>query len=138
MVAYLKLIIISLRFFMNFFKLYFMQLISADATIFSKQCYVSFLPQKVEKKHPQKLLRKTQIHFFFSLMPELPKRPKQKNSCSKMWLMDQPYIKLGFGEFLHFWCTSSKFVESWVVVIKAKLFLTATIYGTVVIFTWQQ
>jgi hypothetical protein len=79
-----------------------MQLISADATIFSKQCYVSFLPQKVEKKPPSKVAQKNSNPLFFSLMPELPKRPKQKNSCSKMWLMDQPYIKLGFGEFLHF------------------------------------
>ena len=36
-----------------------MQLFSADATIFSK---------KAHKNHPQKLLRKTQIHFF-SLLP---------------------------------------------------------------------
>ena len=53
-----------------------------------------FCPQKVEKKHPQKLLRITQIHFF-SLLPELPKWPKQKNSCSKMWPTDQLYIELG-------------------------------------------
>ena len=26
---------------------------------------------------------------------ELPKRPKQKKSCSKMWLIDQLCIKLG-------------------------------------------
>ena len=45
------------------------------------------------------LLRKTQIHFF-SLLPELPKRPKQKNSCSKIWLIHHLYIKLGFFPFL--------------------------------------
>ena len=37
-----------------------MQLFSADATIF-------FLPTKSWTKHPQKLLWKTQIHFFFLL-----------------------------------------------------------------------
>ena len=35
---------------------------------------------------------------FFSLLPWLPKQPKKKNSCSKMWLIDQLYIELGF------WC----------------------------------
>ena len=41
-----------------------MQLFSVDATIyFFKNSF--FCPQKIEKKHPQKLLRKTQIHFFF-------------------------------------------------------------------------
>ena len=47
------------------------------------------------KNHPQKLLRTPQIHFFSSL-PWLPKRPKQKNSCSKMWPIEQLYIELGF------------------------------------------
>ena len=46
------------------------------------------------KNQPQKLLRKTLIHFF-SLLPWLPKRPKQKNSCSKMWPIHQLYIELG-------------------------------------------
>ena len=32
---------------------------------------------------------------FFSLLPAQPKRPKQKNSCSKMWPIDQMYIELG-------------------------------------------
>ena len=32
---------------------------------------------------------------FFHNCPELPKPPKQKNLCSKMWLIDQLYIKLG-------------------------------------------
>ena len=39
----------------------------------------------------KKLLRNTQKNFH----PQLPKRPKQKNSCSKMWLIDQLYKKLG-------------------------------------------
>ena len=70
-----------------------MQLFSADATIFKKKLSF-FLPTKNWKNHPQKLLRKTQIHFFY-LLPELPRRPKQKNSCSKMWLIDHLYIELG-------------------------------------------
>ena len=40
------------------------------------------------------MLRITQIHFF-ALLPELPKWPKQKNSCYKMWLIEQLYIELG-------------------------------------------
>ena len=37
------------------------------------------------------------VFFFIAALscPELPKRPKQKNSCSKMWLIDHLYIKLG-------------------------------------------
>ena len=50
--------------------------------IFKKKSF--FLPSKSWKKHPQKLPRKTQIHFF-SLLPAEPKHPKQNNSCSKMW-----------------------------------------------------
>ena len=33
----------------------------------------------------------------FSLLPWLPKRPKEKNSCSKMWPIDQLYIELGLN-----------------------------------------
>jgi hypothetical protein len=51
-----------------------MQLFSADAAGFLKN---NFLPTKSWKNHPQKLLRKTQIHFF-SLLPAQPKWPKQK------------------------------------------------------------
>ena len=54
-----------------------------------------FLPTKSLKNHPQKLLRRTQIHFF-PYCPKLPKRPKQKNSCSKLWLIHQLYIELGY------------------------------------------
>ena len=71
-----------------------MQLFSADATMFLNQKQMIFFAHKKLKNHPQKLLRKTKIPFF-SLLPELPKRPKQKNSHSKMWLMDQLYKKLG-------------------------------------------
>ena len=51
----------------------------------------SFLPSKSWKKLPQKFPRITQIHFF-SLLPAQPKHSKQKNSCSKMWPIDQLYI----------------------------------------------
>ena len=94
-VAYLKFIIIFLRIFWIFFKHYFVQLFSADPKIFPKKTFNFFLPTKSWKNHPQKLLRKTQIHFFFPYCPELPKQPKQKNSCSKLWLIDQLYIELG-------------------------------------------
>ena len=41
-----------------------MQLFSADDTIF-KNKFKFFFAAKSWKNHPQKLLRKTQIHFFF-------------------------------------------------------------------------
>ena len=52
------------------------------------------MPTKGWKNHPQKLLRKTQLHFFF-FTAWAAKRPKQENSCSKMWVIDQLYIGLG-------------------------------------------
>ena len=72
-----------------------MQLFSADTTKFKKKYF--FCPQKVEKptlKSCSEKLKST----FFPYCPELPKRPKQKNSCSKMWLIDQLYIELGYCE----------------------------------------
>jgi hypothetical protein len=70
-----------------------MQLFSADTTMFSKKNHL-FFPTKSWKNHPKKLLRKCQMHLF-SLLPAQPKWPKQKNSCFKMWLLDQLYIELG-------------------------------------------
>ena len=58
-----------------------MQLFSADAIMLLKKIKF-FLPTKSWKNHTQKLLSKPQIHFF-SLLPWLPKRPKQ------MWSIDQ-------------------------------------------------
>ena len=49
------------------------------------------------QKNPQKLL--TDTLFFLHYCPELPKGPKQKNSCFKMWLIDQLYIKLGLLQY---------------------------------------
>ena len=71
-----------------------MQLLNADTTMSLKE---------VEKKIALKKLKKNfkgctviSTHFF-RYCPELPKRPKQNNSCFKMWLIDQLYIKLGTG-----------------------------------------
>ena len=58
-----------------------------------------FCPQKIEKT-PLKVAQK--IHFF-PYCPELPNWPKQKNSCSKLWLIDQMYIKLGISLLLWAW-----------------------------------
>ena len=55
------------------------------------------MPSKSWKNHPQKLLKIPQIHFF-SLLPWVPKWPKQKNSCYEMWPIDQLCIKLGFWQ----------------------------------------
>ena len=41
--------------------------------------------KKITLKNCSEKLKST----FFSLLPELPKRPKQKNLCSKMWPIDQ-------------------------------------------------
>ena len=72
-----------------------MQLFSANATMFFFKILIFFCPQKVEKttlKSCSEKLKST----FFSLLPAQPKWPKQKNSCSKMWPIEQLYIELGF------------------------------------------
>ena len=56
--------------------------------------FLFFFPQKVEKP-PSQVAQNNSYLLFFSLMPELQKRPKQKNSCSKMWPIEQLYIELG-------------------------------------------
>jgi hypothetical protein len=53
-----------------------------------------FCPQKVEKNTHKSCSEKLKSPFFL-ILPEMPKLPKQKNSCSKMWLKDQLYIELG-------------------------------------------
>ena len=53
------------------------------------------IAHKKLKKPPSKVAQKNSNPLFFPYCPELPKRPKQKNSCSKMWLIDQLYIELG-------------------------------------------
>ena len=39
----------------------------------------------------------------FFYLPELPKRPKQKISCSKMWLIDHLYVELGDKPYIKEW-----------------------------------
>ena len=65
--------------------MYSKQYFSADAAIKSGH----------EKLIKNNLKSRYEILFFLKYCPELPKRPKQKNSCSKMWLIDQLYVKLG-------------------------------------------
>ena len=67
--------------------LYFLLFFSADATM----CLI--LPTKSWKNHPQKLLKKTQIHFF-SLLPWAAQTAQTEELCSKLWLIDQLYIEL--------------------------------------------
>ena len=50
-----------------------------------------FCPQKVGKNTLKSCPEKLKSTFF-SLLPAQPKQPKQKNSCSKMWPIDQLYI----------------------------------------------
>ena len=47
------------------------------------------------KKPPSKVAQKNSNPLFFPLLPAQPKWLKQKNSCSKMWPIDQLYIELG-------------------------------------------
>ena len=70
-----------------------MRLFSADATIFLNLKF--YFAHKKLKNPPSKVAQKNSNPLFFPYCPELPKRPKQKNSCSKMWLIDHLYIKLG-------------------------------------------
>ena len=51
--------------------------------------------QKKFKKFPTYRVEKTTSKILNFIHPELPKWPKQKNSCSKKWLLEQLYIKLG-------------------------------------------
>ena len=65
------------------------------STMFSKKIFKKkihfFCPQKVEKNTLKSCPEKLKSTFF-SLLPAQPKQPKQKNSCSKMWPIDQLYI----------------------------------------------
>ena len=72
-----------------------MQLFSADATMFLKKSLFFFAHKKL-KKPPSKVAQKNSNPLFFPYCPELPKRPKQKNLCSKMWPIDQLCIELGY------------------------------------------
>jgi hypothetical protein len=80
-----------------------MQLFNADSTIFFLKIPF-FLPTKSLKNNPQKLLRNTQFIFLPYCpelpWPELPKQPKQKNPCPKMWFIDQLDMKYKTGVFI--------------------------------------
>ena len=78
-VAYLKFIIIFFRIFKNFLNFILGNFLVRTLQSFQK----NFLPQKRWKKHPQSCSEKLKATFF-PYYPELPKRPKQKNSCFKM------------------------------------------------------
>ena len=49
---------------------------------------------KIVEKTPSEVAKLQLI--FFPYCRELPKKPKQKSSCSKMWLIDELNIKLGW------------------------------------------
>ena len=73
------------------------------------QSWVVFCPQKVKKQTPSKVSQKSEkLKSIFFLLPELP---KQKNSCSKIWLIHQLYTELGFHVKFEFsvWPANSDF-----------------------------
>ena len=64
---------------------------------FFKKNSNSFFAVKKVKKPPSKDAQKKLKSTFFPLLPAQPKWPKQKNSRSKMWPIDQLYIELGLA-----------------------------------------
>ena len=80
----------------NFILFYFILCNFLVRTLQCFQIFFSFfVPQKVEKTTLKSCSEKLKATFF-PLLPAQPKQPKQKNSCSKIWLIDQLYIELGF------------------------------------------
>ena len=71
-----------------------MQLFSADATIFIRK------KKNAHKKFKKNTLKSCSEKLKSTFFPYCPELPKQKNSCSKMWLIDQLYIKLGLSPFV--------------------------------------
>ena len=55
----------------------------------------SVVAHKKLKKNTLKSCSEKLESTFFSLLPELLRQPKQKDLCSKMWLIDQLYLELG-------------------------------------------
>ena len=80
------------------YKSFLMQLFSAVAKIFLL-IFLFFSPQKV-KKNTLRSCTETLKSTFFPLLPELLKRPKQKDLCSKMWPINQLYIELELEFYL--------------------------------------
>ena len=68
--------------------------ISAPSVVL-KRINIYFHYKKL-KKIPSKVAQKTS-NPLFSLLPWVPKQPKQKNSCSNMRPIDQLYMELGSG-----------------------------------------
>ena len=83
--------VIYLKFRYLFFHYYFDQLLIADATISVKNSWF-FFPKKFWKKTPSKVTLKYS-NVLFNYDPSY----RQKKLCSKMWLMDQLFIKLGLS-----------------------------------------
>ena len=54
------------------------------------------LPHKKLKKSTLKNCSEKLKSTLLPLLPGLPKQPKEKNSCSNMWLKEQPYIEPGY------------------------------------------
>ena len=65
-----------------------MYVFSAVAKMFLKNLKKKMFALKKLKKPPSKVAQKNSNPLFFPYCPELPKRPKQKNFCSKMWVID--------------------------------------------------
>ena len=89
------------------------------------QYFKKTFAHKKLKKPPSKVAQKYFI-FFLHYCPELP---KQKNSCSKIWLIDQLYIKLGqvlFGVkkiFMLFFFQQKSLAQNTVQVVKQNWFI---------------
>ena len=72
-----------------------MQLINADAKVFFKKFQFFFVHKKL-KILPSKVAQNSSNPLFSpTARASQPKWPKQKNSCSKMWPIDQLYIEVG-------------------------------------------
>ena len=75
----------------NFDHLHFFQLVHCTEVRFDSFLSGGFTTMAVTNPPEKKLAKSISVY-----CPVVPKRPKQKNSCSKMWLIDQLYIKLGY------------------------------------------
>ena len=82
------------NFYFNLKSIFFSYFLVRVLDLKKKLLKVFFCTQKVEKKTPLKVAKKNSIIFLHYCL-ELPNRPKYQNSSSKMWLIDQLYVKLG-------------------------------------------
>ena len=72
------LVIIFLRKKLNFFHLYFMQMLSVDVTIFKKEIECFFCPQKVKTKPQLKNAQKTSNQLFSLTAMNYPNGPNRR------------------------------------------------------------